>query len=184
MARRVPETLIGIRDRAIMLLGFAGALRRSELVALDVADIEPSGEGLRITIRQSKTDQEGEGIVIAIAPGIADCPVVAVRTWLRVADITVGPIFRSINKAGRISATRLSDRSVSDIVKAHAARIGLDARMYSAHSLRSGFLTSAAANGATIFKMMDVSRHKSADSLRGYVRDAELFKNHAGAGLL
>jgi integrase len=184
MVRGGPDTLIGIRDRAIMLLGFAGAFRRSELVMLDVADIEPSGDGLRVTIRQSKTDQEGEGIVIAIAPGITECPAAALRTWLKAADIVDGPIFRSINKAGKISRTRLSARSVSDIVKAHATQLGLDAKMYSAHSLRSGFLTSAAANGATIFKMMDVSRHKSADSLRGYVRDADLFNNHAGAGLL
>jgi integrase len=184
MVRGGPDTLIGIRDRAIILLGFAGALRRSELVALQVADIESLTDGLRVTIRQSKTDQEGEGSVIAIAPGIAECPAAALRTWLNAADIADGPIFRSINKAGKISKNRLSDRSVSDIVKAHAAQIGLDAKLYSAHSLRSGFLTSAAANGATIFKMMDVSRHKSADSLRGYVRDADLFKNHAGAGLL
>lgn len=184
MARSVPDSLIGIRDRAIILLGFAGALRRSELVALEVADVEPSDGGLRVTIRRSKTDQQGAGVIIAIAPGITDCPATAVRIWLRAAGIADGPIFRSINRAGKISPTGLGDRSVANIVKAYADRAGLDATMYSAHSLRSGFLTSAAANGATIFKMMDVSRHKSADTLRGYVRDAELFRNHAGAGLL
>jgi site-specific recombinase XerD len=105
-------------------------------------------------------------------------------TWLGAAGITKGPIFRPINKAGTVSRVRLTDRSVANVVKFYAGRIGLDARIFSGHSLRSGFLTSAAANGASIFKMMDVSRHKSIDNLRIYVRDAELFKNHAGAGLL
>ena len=105
-------------------------------------------------------------------------------TWLGAAGITEGPVFRPINKAGTVSRFRLTDRSVANIVKFYAGRIGLDARTFSGHSLRSGFLTSAAANGASIFKMMDVSRHKSIDNLRTYVRDAELFKNHAGAGLL
>jgi integrase len=184
MARSVPDSLIGIRDRAILLLGFAGAFRRSELVALDVADIESSDQGLRITIRRSKTDQDGEGAVVAIAPGTTECPALALLTWLGAAGIIKGPVFRSINRAGKISKTPLSDRSVANIVKTYAGRVGLDAREFSAHSLRSGFLTSAAANGASIFKMMDVSRHKSIDTLRGYVRDAELFKNHAGTGLL
>jgi site-specific recombinase XerD len=184
MARSVPDSLIGIRDRAILLLGFAGAFRRSELVALDVIDIEPSDEGLRIYVRRSKTDQEGEGAIVAIAPGTTDCPALALLSWLSAAGIAEGAVFRSINRAGKVSRTRLSDRSVANIVKTYAGRVGLDARTFSAHSLRSGFLTSAAANGASIFKMMDVSRHKSIDTLRGYVRDAELFKNHAGTGLL
>jgi integrase len=151
---------------------------------LNVADIEPADGGLRVNIRRSKTDQEGEGTVIAIAAGITDCPAKALMTWLGAAGITEGPVFRPINKAGTVSKVRLTDRSVANIVKLCAGRIGLDARTFSGHSLRSGFLTSAAANGASIFKMMDVSRHKSIDNLRTYVRDAELFKNHAGMGLL
>ena len=184
MARATPDSLVGLRNRAILLLGFAGALRRSELVALNVADIEPADGGLRVNIRRSKTDQEGEGTVIAIAAGSTDCPAKALLTWLGAAGITEGPVFRPINKAGTVSKVRLTDRSVANIVKLCAGRIGLDARTFSGHSLRSGFLTSAAANGASIFKMMDVSRHKSIDNLRTYVRDAELFKNHAGMGLL
>jgi len=184
MARATPDSMVGLRNRAILLLGFAGALRRSELVALNVADIEPADGGLRVNIRRSKTDQEGEGTVIAIAAGITDCPAKALMTWLGAAGITEGPVFRPINKAGTVSKVRLTDRSVANIVKLCAGRIGLDARTFSGHSLRSGFLTSAAANGASIFKMMDVSRHKSIDNLRTYVRDAELFKNHAGMGLL
>jgi site-specific recombinase XerD len=179
-----PDTLAGKRDRALILLGFAGALRRSELVALDVADIKESEAGLRVTIRHSKTDQDGEGATIAIARGAVACPVRALREWLDAAGIETGAVFRPVNKSGGVANTRLTDRSVANIVKAMAGSVGLDASAFSGHSLRAGFLTSAATNGASIFKMMDVSRHKSVDTLRGYVRDAELFKDHAGAGLL
>ena len=184
MVALAPDRLAGLRDRALLLLGFAGAFRRSELVALDVADIAETETGLLVSIRRSKTDQEGEGVTIAIAGGDVACPTRALREWLDAAGIETGPIFRAINKAGRVAAERLTDRSVANIVKAYAERAGFDASTFSGHSLRSGFLTSAAAKGASIFKMMDVSRHKSVDTLRGYVRDAELFKDHAGAGLL
>jgi site-specific recombinase XerD len=116
--------------------------------------------------------------------GDVACPARALREWLDAAGIETGPIFRAINKAGTVAAERLADRSVANIVKTYAERAGFDASTFSGHSLRSGFLTSAAAKGASIFKMMDVSRHKSVDTLRGYVRDAELFRDHAGAGLL
>ena len=184
MVALAPEGLKGARDRALMLLGFAGAFRRSELVALDVADIAETETGLLVTIRRSKTDQDGEGVTIAIPRGDVACPARALREWLDAAGIEAGPIFRPIKKAGTVSGERLTDRSVANIVKAYAGRAGFDANLFSGHSLRSGFLTSAAAKGASIFKMMDVSRHKSVDTLRGYVRDAELFKDHAGAGLL
>lgn len=184
MVALAPESLAGLRDRALLLLGFVGAFRRSELVALDVADIAESKTGLLVTIRRSKTDQEGNGATIAIARGDVACPVRAVLEWLNAADIKAGPIFRPINKAGSVGTERLADRSVANIVKAYAKRAGFDPTLFSGHSLRSGFLTSAAAKGASIFKMMDVSRHKSVDTLRAYVRDAELFQNHAGAGLL
>jgi site-specific recombinase XerD len=184
MVAMAPARLSGLRDRALLLLGFAGAFRRSELVALDVADIAEAKTGLLVTIRCSKTDQEGEGVTIAIARGDVACPARALREWLDAAGIETGPIFRAINKASTVAAERLTDRSVANIVKAYAGRAGFDASTFSGHSLRSGFLTSAAAKGASIFKMMDVSRHKSVDTLRGYVRDAELFKDHAGAGLL
>jgi Phage integrase family len=165
-------------------IGFAGAFRRSELVALNADDIEETAEGLRVTIRRSKTDQEGFGHVIAIPRGMIACPVAALKAWLEAAVITEGPVFRPVAKGGRLQATRLTDGSVADIVKAHAQRAGLDPELFAGHSLRSGFLTSAAARGASIFKMADQSRHKSMDTLRGYVRDAEIFKCHAGEGLL
>jgi site-specific recombinase XerD len=184
MVATAPEGLAGLRDRALLLLGFAGAFRRSELVALDVADIEETETGLLVTIRRGKTDQEGAGRTIAIPRGDIACPVKALRVWLEGAAIAAGPIFRPIDRAGRVRASRLTCRSVANFVKAYAGRAGFDASTFSGHSLRSGFLTSAAAKGASIFKMMDQSGHKSVDTLRGYVRDAELFKDHAGAGLL
>jgi integrase len=173
------EHLIAIRDRALLLIGFAGAFRRSELVALNVEDIEEMAEGFRVTIRRGKTDQEGHGHVIAIRRGMIACPVAALKAWLEAAAITDGPVFRPVAKGGRIRPTRLTDRSVAEIVKAHARRAGLDPKLFAGHSLRSGFLTSAAARGASIFKMADQSRRKSIDTPRGYVRDGEIFKDHA-----
>ena len=184
MVATAPEGVAGLRDRALLLLGFAGAFRRSELVALDVADISETETGLLITIRGSKTDQERQGVTIAIARGDIACPVKSLRAWLEAAGIEAGPIFRPIDRHGNLLPSRLTAQSVARIVKAYATRAGFDAGSFSGHSLRSGFLTSAAGKGASIFKMMDVSRHKSVDTLRGYVRDAELFKDHAGAGLL
>src|SRR5712671_275008 len=184
MVAGAPDNLAGLRDRALLLLGFAGAFRRSELVALNVADIAETETGLLVTIRRGKTDQEGAGRTIAIPRGDVACPVKALRAWLDAAAIEAGPIFRPIDRAGTVRASRLTCRSVAKFVKAYAARAGFDATTFSGHSLRSGFLTSAAAKGASIFKMMDQSGHKSIDTLRGYVRDAELFKDHAGAGLL
>jgi integrase len=135
-------------------------------------------------IRRSKTDQEGAGAVVAVCRGSIACPVAAVRDWLDAAGIIEGALFRRVGKGRRVLPDRLRAQSVAFIVKAYAARLGLDADVFSGHSLRSGFLTSAAARGASLFKMMDVSRHKSVDVLRGYVRDAEAFRDHAGAGLL
>ena len=184
MVDKAGTDLKGLRDRALLLLGFAGAFRRSELVALDIADLQFCEGGLRIIIRKSKTDQEGQGATIAIARGSVACPVDAVRVWIKAAGIVKGALFCPVTSTGKISTRRLSPRAVAELVKRHARRAGLKAADFSGHSLRSGFLTSAAARGASIFKMMDVSRHKSIDTLRGYVRDAEMFRDHAGTGLL
>jgi integrase len=118
-------------DRTPLLLGFAGAFRRSELVALDVADLEETEDGFKITIRRSKTDQEGHGETIAIARGVTTCPVKAVKAWLQAAGISDGPLFRPVAKGGRLSAERLTDQSVC---KAYAERIGLKATDFGAHS--------------------------------------------------
>lgn len=184
MAPLAGGDLTAVRDRALLLIGFAGAFRRSELVALDVEHVTETADGFHVLIPRSKTDQAGEGATIGIVRGEIACPVAALKSWIEAAGITTGPIFRPIGKGGRLQASRLTDRSVANIVKAHAARVGLDPAFFSGHSMRAGFLTSAAARGASIFKMMDQSRHRSVDTLRGYVRSAEIFKGHAGSGLL
>lgn len=184
MVRYCPLTLQGKRDKALLLLGFAGAFRRSELVALEVSDIALEPAGMKVTIRKSKTDQEGKGQTIAISRGEVFCPVVAVQEYLQAAGITEGAVFRPINKAGRAGSESLRAQSVADVVKTYATRAGFSPAEFAGHSLRAGFLTSAAEAGANIFKMVEVSRHRTFETVRGYVRSAELFKDHAGAGLL
>ena len=181
-----PQTLKGLRDRALLLLGFAGAFRRSELVALDTDHLIERDEGFAVRIASSKTDQEGQGQMVAIprVEGSSYCPVRAVTDWMVVAGITQGPVFRRLHRGDKVGRSRLSAPSVALVVKELAGKAGLDAGRYAGHSLRSGFLTSAARNRASIFKMADQSRHKSLDVLRAYVRDAERFEDHAAEGLL
>jgi integrase len=184
MATLVRPGLAGLRDRAILLLAFSLAARRSELVALDVEDLEECPQGLRIRIRKSKTDQEGVGATVAVCRGSIACPVQALREYLDAAGITSGPIFRWIRRGNHLTDHRLGAQTICKLVKDQAAKLGLNPKEFGAHSLRAGFATSSAARGANLFKIMSVTRHKSVDTLRGYVRDADLFKDHAGAGLL
>jgi site-specific recombinase XerD len=184
MATLVRPGLAGLRDRAILLLAFSLAARRSELVALDVEDLEECPEGLRVRIRKSKTDQEGVGATVAVCRGSIACPVTALKDYLEAAGVISGPVFRRIRRGNHITDQRLTAQTICRIVKDHAAKLGLDPKQYGAHSLRAGFLTSAAVKGANLFKMMDVSRHKSVDTLKGYVRSADAFRDHASAGLL
>ena len=174
-------TATDYRDRALLLLGFAGALRRSELVALNVEDLDFCIEGLRVTIRHSKTDQAGATQQIAIPFGSRPetCPVTAVKRWLDYRSIDTGAIFRRLDRDDRLDAA-----AVGAILKKRAEAAGLDPERFSAHSLRSGLLTSAAMNGASIWKLMDQSRHKSVQTVRAYVRAADAFKDHPGKGLL
>ena len=178
-----PDTLAGKRDRALLLLGFAGAFRRSELVALDVADLAFEPEGVRVMIRRSKADQEGQGQEIAILRGTKLRPVAALQAWLAAGGVTTGPVFRSINRHGQVGEA-LTAQSVALVVKRHAGAAGLDPNTFAGHSLRSGFLTSAAEAGADVLRMMEVSRHKRVETMQGYVRRASLFKGHAGAEFL
>jgi site-specific recombinase XerD len=178
------STDAGARDRAILLLGFAGALRRSELVALRVEDLEETHHGFRITIRQSKTDPEGAHEVVPVVRGGECCPIQAVNEWRTRVGIKSGALFRRVRKNGAIGTEALSAYSVVLIIKKYAEKAGLDPSIFSAHSLRAGFLTSAAMNRASLFKLREVSRHKSLDILRTYVRRADEFEDHAGQGLL
>ncbi|HQT39641.1 MAG TPA: site-specific integrase [Acidocella sp.] len=184
MLAACPDTLRGKRDRALLALGFAGAFRRSELEALTVADLVEKADGYEVVIRTSKTDQTGEGQTIAIPQGSRMKPVEAVMAWLKAAGITAGPIFRPINKGGKVAEQAMTGESIAAVVKQYAKLCGYDPAHYAGHSLRAGFLTSAAEAGSSVFKMMEVSRHKSIDTLRHYVRRADLFKDHAGASFL
>ena len=180
------QSLRGLRDRAILLLGFAGAFRRSELVALDTDHLTRGKDGLSIRIASSKTDQLGEGQIVAIprVPGSPYCPVQAVSDWLVAAEIQQGAVFRRFHRGDVVSKTRLSGQSVALLIKELALKAGFAPGRYAGHSLRSGFLTSAARNRASIFKMADQSRHRSLDVLRTYVREEERFEDHAAEGLL
>jgi site-specific recombinase XerD len=179
------EDLAGLRNRAMLTLGWFGAFRRSELVALDVADIEPAPEGLRVILRRSKTDQEGEGTIkgIPYASAPALCPVRALRTWLDAGHLEAGPIFRGINRAGKLGA-RLRARAVARIVQRAAARAGLDPRRYAGHSLRSGFATTAARKGKSLDAIMRQTGHRSERVARGYIRHATVFDDNAAKGLV
>jgi len=184
MIEACPETLIGLRDRTILAIGFAGAMRRSEIAALECGDIRDIEGGIEITIRRSKGDQEGAGQVIAIPHGTKIQPVATLKGWLSAAGITDGPVFRSIRKGGAVQAEALSTTSIAQIVKDAAERAGLPAEQFSGHSLRAGFLTSAAKAGSNLWKMAEVSRHRRLETLQGYVRDAERLKDHAGGSFL
>ena len=177
--------LVGVRDRALLLIGFSGAFRRSELVALDVADVEVGEDGLTVTLRRSKTDQEGHGRKVGIPRGTSaeTCPVRALRAWMDAASITEGPLFRSVNRHGQVGG-RLSDKHVAIAVKQAAAPVGLDAKAFAGHSLRAGLVTSAAIEGRSDRSIMNQTGHRSVAMVQRYVRDASLFRDNAAKGLL
>jgi integrase len=182
MLRGIPRDLhAGRRDRALMLVGIAAALRRSEIVALDVEDVRFVAEGMLLSIRSSKTDQEGAGETLAIAKGDRPdmCAVRSLREWLDGAGIREGAIFRRIRAGDQLTSDRLSDKSVALIVKRHAQRVGLDPALFAGHSLRSGAITAAAREGHDEREISRLSRHKNMDVLRGYIRRANAFDDAA-----
>ena len=158
-----------IRDKAILLIGFAGGFRRSELVSIKNEDIEFVTEGVKIFVKRSKTDQSGEGMIKAIPYFNNDqfCPVIALNKWINILDNTEKKIFN------------ISDKSVALILKKYASKAGLDSRKYSGHSLRSGFATSTAESGAEERNIMAMTGHKSTEMVRRYIKEANLFKNNA-----
>jgi site-specific recombinase XerD len=176
-------TLISARDRALLLVGFAAALRRSELVALDVTDVTETADGLKLSIRRSKTDQEAAGRTIGIPYGShrQTCPVRAWRDWLSASGITTGAAWRPINRHGHLADTRLSDKAVALIVKRSAERAGLDPADFSGHSLRAGLVTAAAAAGVATHVIQRQSGHKTLTMLHGYIREGDLFRDNAAA---
>jgi len=184
MLEGLGSDLAGCRDRALLLLGFAGALRRSELVGLDVADVTEGADGLTVHLRRSKTDQEGAGRTVGIPYGSnpATCSVRAWRAWLETSGITEGAAFRPVDRHGHIGATRLSGQAVALVLKRHAARAGLDASEVAGHSLRAGLATSAASAGVPERVIAEQTGHKGTAMLRRYIRESSLFReNAAGA---
>jgi len=183
MLAGLPDNLLGVRDRVLLLIGFCGAFRRSELVALDAADVAVTRDGLVVTIRRSKTDQEGEGRKIGIpyAAHAETCPVRSFQDWLEKSGITEGPLFRPIDRFGKMASVRLSAAAVAEIVKRYAAAVGLDAAEFAGHSLRSGLATSAAMAGASERSIMKQTGHRSVNTVRRYIRDGSLFRENAVA---
>ena len=184
----LPPTLTGLRDRALLLLGYTGAFRRSELVALVIEDLRELAAGLEVTIRRSKTDQEGLGRSVPIprerVPEV--CPVRAVKAWIEAAGLTEGPLFRAIDRHGRLSPRGLapSGHHVALLVKRVTKAAGLDPMALSGHSLRAGLVTAAALDGRSFPAIKTVTGHKSDAMVAKYIRRAELFQDSAAGGLL
>jgi len=158
-----------IRDKALILIGFSGGFRRSELVNIEYEDIDFVSEGIKIFIKKSKTDQSGEGMIKAIPyfDNQKFCPVIAIKNWIELITLKSGKIFN------------ISDKNVALIIKKYANLAGLDSEKYAGHSLRSGFATSAAEAGAEERNIMTMTGHKSTEMVRRYIKEANLFKNNA-----
>ena len=170
-----------LRDKSIILVGFGGGFRRSELITIDHEDLEFVPEGLKITIRRSKTDQFGEGMVKGL-PYFENkiyCPVNNLKKWLELSKIKSGPIFRRFAKGLSLTNNRLSDQSVVLLIKNYLNLAGIENTNYSGHSLRSGFATVAAEFGANERSIMAMTGHKTTQMVRRYIREANIFKNNA-----
>jgi len=179
------ESVKDFRDKALLLIGFAGAFRRSELIGLDVADVERVRQGVILHLRHSKTDQLGHGRKIGIpyARG-RHCPVAAIDAWLERSGIGEGAVFRNVNRHGQIASTRLSGEGVALVLSERLKAGGIDANGFSGHSLRAGFCTSAAQAGVSSLKIRQQTGHSSDAMLSRYIRDGELFTDNAAGALL
>ncbi|MBT7984676.1 MAG: tyrosine-type recombinase/integrase [Flavobacteriaceae bacterium] len=175
------EEIKKLRDRSIILIGFSGGFRRNEIVSIDYDDLDFVPEGLKISIRRSKTDQFGEGFTKALPyfDNSQYCPVVSLKKLLDLSKINTGPVFRRFIKGSKLSEYRLTDQTVALLIKKYINLAGIDSRNYSGHSLRSGFATSAADSGVEERNIMAMTGHKSAEMVRRYIKDANLFKNNA-----
>jgi integrase len=181
----IPQnTLIGVRNRALLVIGWAGALRRSELVGLNSEDVSKTRDGLILHLNRSKTDQKGEGQEIALPYGSnpLTCPVRSLEDWLAASGISEGPLFRRIDRHGNILG-RLTPQSVRLVVRKSCEAIGMDSERYGAHSLRSGFCSTAAKAGKAEHQIMKQTRHKRSDSLQRYIKKANLFDDNAANGI-
>lgn len=182
LVRALPGDLRGQRNKAMFLLAYAGAFRRSELCALDVSDVQISADEMTVRVKRSKTDPEGRSLKKRI-PRLQDrrqlCPVRAVEEWLHAAELRRGPLFRAIDRWGHVRKERMSDRDLALFVKQAARRAGLDAARLAGHSFRAGFVTQAASDGVPEWEIQRVTTHKSSDVLRRYIRDEGLGQGRA-----
>jgi len=170
-----------LRDKTIILLGFAGGFRRIELISIDFEDLEFVSEGVKIFIRKSKTDQFGEGMIKGLPYFTSQkyCPVWHLKKWLEISEIKSGPIFRRFSKGLNLGKNRLTDQSVALFLKKHLSNAGIENKNYSGHSLRSGFATVTAESGADERSIMAMTGHKTTQMVRRYIKEANLFKNNA-----
>ena len=170
-----------LRDRSIILIGFSGGFRRNEIVSLDYDDLDFVPEGLKISLRRSKTDQFGEGFTKALPyfDNPQYCPVLSLKKWIEISKIASRPVFRRLSKGSKLTNNRLTDQTVALLIKEYLKLAGIDSKNYSGHSLRSGFATSAAESGVEERSIMAMTGHKSTEMVRRYIKEANLFKNNA-----
>ena len=175
------EDIKKLRDRSIILIGFSGGFRRNEIVSLNYDDLDFVPEGLKISIRRSKTDQFGEGTMKALPyfDSTQYCPVVSLKKWIEISNISSGSLFRKFSKGSKLTEKRLTDQTVALLIKEYLLLAGIDSKNYSGHSLRSGFATSAAESGVEERSIMAMTGHKSTEMVRRYIKEANLFKNNA-----
>ncbi len=175
------EEIKKLRDRSIILIGFAGGFRRKEIVSLDYDDLDFVTEGLKVTLKRSKTDQFGDGSIKGLPyfDNSQYCPVVSLQKWIKISEINSGALFRRFIKGSKLSINRLTDQTVALLIKEYLNLAGVDSQNYSGHSLRSGFATSAAESGVEERNIMAMTGHKSTEMVRRYIKDANLFKNNA-----
>ena len=175
------EEIKNIRDRSIILIGFSGGFRRNEIVSLNYDDLDFVPEGLKITLKRSKTDQFGEGYLKGLPyfDNSQYCPILSLKKWIETSNINAGPLFRRFSKGSKLTENRLTDQTVALLIKKYLNLAGIDSKNYSGHSLRSGFATSAAESGAEERSIMAMTGHKSREMVRRYIKEANLFKNNA-----
>ena len=175
------EEIKKLRDKSIILIGFGGGFRRTELISIDHEDLEFPDEGLKINIKRSKTDQIGEGMTKGLPYFNNEiyCPVKNLKKWLEISKIKSGPIFRRFAKGLSLTDKRLTDQSVVLLIKEYLNLAGIESKNFAGHSLRSGFATVAAESGADERSIMAMTGHKTTQMVRRYIREANLFKNNA-----
>ena len=175
------EKIKKLRNKSLILIGFGGGFRRSELISIDYEDLDFVEEGVKITVKRSKTDQFGEGMIKGLPYFNNEkyCPVMNLRNWLTLSKIKTGPLFRRFAKGSILTSHRLTDQSVVLIIKYYLKLAGIENQNFSGHSLRSGFATAAAESGADERSIMAMTGHKTTQMVRRYIREANIFKNNA-----